>query len=344
MDESGLFFKTSADKSFYIKGEKCGGGKKSKERITISLCANLLGEKEELVVIGKSARPRAFGSLNISDLPVTYKNSRKAWMTTEIFTHWLMGFNEKMKQQDRHVLLFLDNAPAYPTKQFSNVKLQFFPANTTSVLQPLDQGVIQAVKLRYREAQFRYMMTEMEADVSKTGSELMKQVHILNAIHWIAEAWKEVNPSTITKCFHKAGFSPSNDLTADEEIDIPEELNTLSLIIVGVNFAELPTIDADINICITEEVDWSKSATDLLINSSVKEDENSEEEDEAEREENCERITLQEAFSGFNKCRNFFQQRCNSAALQYTSAVEGELLKMRCQQQQKAIKDFFKKA
>ncbi|GFR60102.1 tigger transposable element-derived protein 6, partial [Elysia marginata] len=61
MDESGLFIKTSADKSFYIKGEKCGGGKKSKERIiTISLCANLLGEKE-LIVIGKSARPRAFG-------------------------------------------------------------------------------------------------------------------------------------------------------------------------------------------------------------------------------------------------------------------------------------------
>ncbi|GFR71413.1 tigger transposable element-derived protein 6 [Elysia marginata] len=260
-------FKTSADKSFYIKGEKCGGGKKSKERIIISLCANLLGEKEELIVIGKSARPRAFGSLNISDLPVIYKNLRKAWMTTEIFTHWLMGFNEKMKQQNRHVLLFLDNAPAHPTKQFSNVKLQFFPANTTSVLQPLDQGVIQAVKLRYRKAQFRYMMTEMEAD---------------------------------------AGFSPSNDLTADEEIDIPEELNTLSLTIVGVNFAELPTIDADINICDTEEVDWSKSATDLLINSSVKEDENSEEEDEAEREENCERINLQEAFSGFNKCRNFF--------------------------------------
>ncbi|GFR60191.1 tigger transposable element-derived protein 6 [Elysia marginata] len=147
MDESGLFFKTSAVKSFYIKGEKCGGGKKSKERITISLCANLLGEKEELVFIGKSARPRAFGSLNISDLPVIYKNSRKAWMTTKIFTYWLMGFNEKMKQQNRHVLLFLDNAPAHPTKQFSNVKLQFFPANTTSVLQTLDEGVIQAVKL-----------------------------------------------------------------------------------------------------------------------------------------------------------------------------------------------------
>ncbi|GFR99602.1 tigger transposable element-derived protein 4 [Elysia marginata] len=61
------------------------------------------------------------------------------------------------------------------------------------------------------------------------------------------------------------GFSPSNDVTADEEIDIPGELNTLSLTIVDVNFAELRTIDADINICNTEEVDWSKSATDLLI-------------------------------------------------------------------------------
>ena len=59
MDESGIFFKTSSDKLFYIKGQKCGGGKKSKERITISLCANLAGEKEKVLFIGKSMRPRA---------------------------------------------------------------------------------------------------------------------------------------------------------------------------------------------------------------------------------------------------------------------------------------------
>ena len=47
MEESGNFFKTSSDKkTFYIKGKKCGGGKKSKERITISLCVNLAGEKK----------------------------------------------------------------------------------------------------------------------------------------------------------------------------------------------------------------------------------------------------------------------------------------------------------
>ena len=155
MDESGIFFKTSSDKSFYIKGQKCGGGKKSKERITISLCANLAGEKEKVLFIGKSMRPRAFGHLDMNRLPVTYTNSRKAWMTSGIFSSWLNSFNDKMKAQHRNVLLFLDNAPSHPTLDLSNVKLVFFPPNTTSVLQPMDQGVIQSLKLQYRKAQER---------------------------------------------------------------------------------------------------------------------------------------------------------------------------------------------
>ncbi|GFR94872.1 tigger transposable element-derived protein 4 [Elysia marginata] len=89
MDESGLLFKTSGHNSFYKKRDKCGCGKKSKDWIT-----NLLDEKEELVVIRKFVTSRAFGSLYISDLLVIYKNWWKAWMTTEIFTNWLMGFNE----------------------------------------------------------------------------------------------------------------------------------------------------------------------------------------------------------------------------------------------------------
>ncbi len=46
-----------------FKGETCSGGKLSKERITILLCANIwtaLKEKK-VVIIGKSANPQSFG-------------------------------------------------------------------------------------------------------------------------------------------------------------------------------------------------------------------------------------------------------------------------------------------
>jgi hypothetical protein len=56
-----------------------------------------------------------------------------------------------MKNEDRNVLLMLDNAPCHPKEcQLTNVKAVFFPPNTSGKLQPLDQGIIQSFKLFYR--------------------------------------------------------------------------------------------------------------------------------------------------------------------------------------------------
>jgi hypothetical protein len=60
-DETGLFWRAIPSKSLTFKGEKCSKGKQSKERITLLLCVNRTGsEKKNLLVIGKSAKPRCF--------------------------------------------------------------------------------------------------------------------------------------------------------------------------------------------------------------------------------------------------------------------------------------------
>lgn len=97
-DETGLFWqllpnKTMAFKGLFLKyvhrifmitGEKCAGGKKSKERITVLVGANMSGtEKLPLLVIGKSDKPRCFKGAKI---PVDYKANKKAWMTGNIQT------------------------------------------------------------------------------------------------------------------------------------------------------------------------------------------------------------------------------------------------------------------
>jgi len=53
-DESGLFFKLLPNKTFAFKNETCAGGKKSKERLTLALCVNMLGEFEKVLIVGKS--------------------------------------------------------------------------------------------------------------------------------------------------------------------------------------------------------------------------------------------------------------------------------------------------
>lgn len=54
-------------------------------------------------------------------------------------------------KEKRHVVLFIDNCPAHPKiDNLRSVKL-FFPPNATSVLQSMDQGIINSVKVHYRK-------------------------------------------------------------------------------------------------------------------------------------------------------------------------------------------------
>ena len=43
VDETGLFYKCLPNRTFILKGEESHGGKMSKERVTVLLCANMSG-------------------------------------------------------------------------------------------------------------------------------------------------------------------------------------------------------------------------------------------------------------------------------------------------------------
>lgn len=81
-DETGLNFKMLPAKTLASKEEKSAPGhKKSKERLTILACSNATGNhKPKLVVIGKSAKPRAFKNVTMSALPAAYKNQKNTRM------------------------------------------------------------------------------------------------------------------------------------------------------------------------------------------------------------------------------------------------------------------------
>ena len=177
MDETGLFFRDTTRYTFHKKGDDCAGGKRSKERLTVALCASMTGEKLRPLVIGKSEKPRCFKKINVESLPVDYKFNRKAWMNSHLFEIWLKKVNRIMVKKQRNILMFIDNAPSHPsTLNLSNVRLQFFPPNTTSKSQPMDQGIIQAMKLKFRKKQLLYLIREMNRDKEKCGSTFLKQI------------------------------------------------------------------------------------------------------------------------------------------------------------------------
>jgi len=71
-----LFFKLLPEKTLEFKGVDCSGGKRSKERLTVMVCANMSGtEKIPILIIGKSANPRCFK--NVKTLPTQYTSNKK---------------------------------------------------------------------------------------------------------------------------------------------------------------------------------------------------------------------------------------------------------------------------
>ncbi|UYV67566.1 hypothetical protein LAZ67_5001237 [Cordylochernes scorpioides] len=76
VDETGLFFKCTPDKTLAFKHEKCHGGKLSKERVTLLVGANMDGsEKLPLLMIGKAANP--LGSTCINTSPLSFLPTSK---------------------------------------------------------------------------------------------------------------------------------------------------------------------------------------------------------------------------------------------------------------------------
>ena len=114
MDETGLFYCLAPEA---IATRQLEGMTKDKNRISIALCANSDGtEKNELLIIGHSAKPRAFKKQTGLQLGFVYRSNKKAWMTGQLFQEWLQLFDSRMRREQRKVLLLLDNAPTHMIK------------------------------------------------------------------------------------------------------------------------------------------------------------------------------------------------------------------------------------
>lgn len=263
-DETGLFFKLTPDRTLKFKSEKCIGGKLSKERITVLVAANMTGTvKRKLLVIGKFKNPRSFK--NIKNLPVTYKANKSPWMTSQIFEDEIRKWDSELK--GKKILVLVHNCPAHPAiTDLHNIELCFLPANTTSVLQRMDQSVIKSLKSHYRR---RLLMQLVESDGSFKAT-------ILDDVQMISQAWAEVTEKTIRHSFKHAGWLDDQMPTEDED-DLP--------LAVWVQQFELPTTFLPEELHDFENVDETVAVTagvsdeDILRGVRADEEEGSEEEE-----------------------------------------------------------------
>ena len=166
LDETALFYQQLIQRTYITKNEKdIKGFKQSKKRVTVLVTASMTGEKFPLHIIGKFKKPRCFKGIH--ELPVEYHSQSNGWMSSSIFYQILKDLNFRFCREKRKVLILLDQCPSHPKSidNLDNIELLFLPKNTTSVVQPMDLGIIHSLKANYRKILCKHMLFEEDEAV-----------------------------------------------------------------------------------------------------------------------------------------------------------------------------------
>ncbi|XP_042212261.1 tigger transposable element-derived protein 1-like, partial [Homarus americanus] len=120
--------------------------------------------------------------------------------------------------------LLFDNASSHPVNlndRSDNVRVEYIPKNTTSLLQPMDQGVIANFKAYYLWKTFLQLIKAIDGKDKPTIRDFWKKFNILDAVDNIVESWDEVKTSAMNgswkniwpECVHEfQSFSQAESL------------------------------------------------------------------------------------------------------------------------------------
>ena len=133
-------------------------------------------------------------------------------MKGDVFEAWILKLNNQFKGQNQKVMMILDNASShvvssanvgkscgFPTMELSNMTLVFLPPNVTSIVQPLDQGIIASFKIQYKKKLLQWVLSQYD---DATLKDLRKEVpNIGHAIMWSYEVWSELDAQIVRNCW-----------------------------------------------------------------------------------------------------------------------------------------------
>lgn len=239
VSETGLFWKRLPSHTFISCEEKnVVWFKAAKDKLTLLLGGNAAGDfKIKPMVVYHSETPRAMRGFSKEHLPVVWKSSKKALLTADLFQQWYVSsFCPSVKHycEEKNVepraLLLLDSTPGHPhnletLRTSVPVEVVFLPPNTTSLLQPMDQGIFSYFKAYYLRRTFKQLVNNMR-DQEQTVGDFWNSYNIMHATENISMAWKEVTSNCMNGVWCKVwpearyDFNRFDDASSDITRDI----------------------------------------------------------------------------------------------------------------------------
>ncbi|XP_057662515.1 jerky protein homolog [Diorhabda carinulata] len=343
-DETGLLWRCLPTSTLAGGGEKAAKGlKKNKDRLTVLLCANASGNHRVTpFVIGKSAKPSAFK--NVTHLPNQYDAQSNAWITAALFKdcffrYFVPEVKESFKSlglpEHTKAILLLDNCKSHPPVDelvSGNIVATLLPPNVTSLIQPMDQGVIQNFKCFYRWSFIRGLLN---ADCDVT--DFQKKFTVKDAVYAIAQSWNQVKNTTLQKCWRK--LWPAADALTKVLNVVRSTDNPLK---------NLPEDEVEEWLLIDENEPVEQELTDedimnIVVNPQFTQ--NFEENDSDAETEEKEKISWAEAAESLNKFISFAEASTGYSALEIIDfhIIRNKFYtKHQKSRKQKDIRDFFK--
>ena len=158
-DETGMFLKCLQRRPWRFKGRLVAWWKKVEgPTYTASCCVHGWTWTE-----AKNSCSKLWESPRIPDALSRPKFSQAITMaiqiTGDLFSAWVKKWGRKFHTKKRKALI-MDNCRAHPdVPDLKAIKMFYLPPNTTSKLQPMDQGIIQVLKVYYRNMLMYYSNT-----------------------------------------------------------------------------------------------------------------------------------------------------------------------------------------
>ncbi|KAJ8887100.1 hypothetical protein PR048_013315 [Dryococelus australis] len=133
-----------------------------------------LNNADETALFGRFLPKTTLSSKRETSAP-GHKNQPKSWMTAALFTEWhnsifipeVKKYQKAIRKEGSNIMLILDTAPTHPTeslldREYGRFKTHFLPPNITSLLQLMDQLVIETMKRHNRRPLLRKILIEDE--------------------------------------------------------------------------------------------------------------------------------------------------------------------------------------
>jgi len=193
------------------------GAKVPGERLAIGFVCNAVGDWMRPIVSWRSLKPRCCKGWDLQGKasPFWYVKSKKSWIETSHFKNWFevefvpsaRSYLEANGLPPKAILL-VDNAPTHNYFKVGEIEVKFLPERTTSIIQPLDHGVIQWFKKQYWEAAALRCFRETEGTPGKQ-SVWFNQMKVRTALELIQEVMVEVSETnegkeTTKRCWDSA--------------------------------------------------------------------------------------------------------------------------------------------